>query len=47
MHLLLVLSMALTGTPLNMLHKKSMLLDYAACMTDGLSIRKMAATWTS
>ena len=35
--------MPLTGTPLNMLHKKSMLLDYAACMADGLSIRKTAA----
>ena len=35
--------MSLTGTPLNMLHKKSMFLDYAACMADGLSIRKTAA----
>ena len=34
--------MALTGTPLNKLHKKHMLLDYAACMADGLSIRKTA-----
>ena len=36
--------MPLTGTPLNMLHKKSMFLEYAACMADGLSIRKTAAT---
>ena len=35
--------MPLTGTPLNMLHKKSMFLEYAACMADGLSIRKTAA----
>ena len=33
----------LTGTPLHRLHNKEKLLDNAACMVDGLSIRKTAA----
>jgi transposase-like protein len=33
----------LTGTPVGRLHHKDRLLDYAACMKDGLSIREAAA----